>query len=73
MKNRNIIKDSYGMAVLERKDREKYNRLSKAAGPGDGLDWNSALGQIERCPWCCPVTCANCKIKNCADRLAGRE
>ena len=25
------------------------------------------------CPWCCPVTCRNCEVKGCVDRIAGGE
>lgn len=30
-----------------------------------------AVENRESCPWVCPVTCLECTVKNCADRLAG--
>lgn len=39
------------------------------------IEWNSTVGRLEpepvRCAWVCPVTCLDCTVKNCADRLAG--
>jgi hypothetical protein len=32
-------------------------------------------GHEERtpCPWVCPVTCRNCEVVDCSDRLAGGD
>jgi len=28
---------------------------------------------VHGCAWCCPVTCRNCEVKGCVDRIAGGE
>jgi len=76
---RMTVMTGYRMEVLKQHDRKKYDRINAMLMDGlkvksDDVDFNSDLGTpkaIEPCPWCCPVTCRNCEVVNCADRLAG--
>jgi uncharacterized protein YfbU (UPF0304 family) len=78
MTNRMVVLTGYRMEALKRRDRKKYDRLNAVISDGlkvksDDVDFNSTLGEVERtpCPWICPVTCRNCHIEHCSDRLAG--
>jgi len=82
MKNHQMtVLTGFRMESLKQHDRKKYDRINAMLMDGlkvkpDDVDWNSDLGkQPERipCPWVCPVTCRNCQVVDCADRLAGME
>jgi len=78
---RMTVLTGYRMESLKQHDRKKYDRVNAMLMDGlkvkpDDVDFNSDLGeQSERepCPWCCPVTCRNCEVKGCVDRIAGGE
>jgi len=58
--------------------REMIEAAAKKAGVKvvehmDGAGHIADEPEREPCPWCCPVTCRNCEVKNCQDRLAGGD
>ena len=78
MRNRRVVLTGYGMMALERKDREKFNRLNEMVSDGLRKSEEAPYSkkpdpELDRCSWCCPTTCANCKVVDCSDRLAGGD